>query len=1268
MFKLTRLLIFCIFTLNIAAFAADWPMFAGGPENIGRIAASVTQPAAMRYAYPLGEVVSSPVVVNGIIYVGDRNGAIHAVDLITGMRQWKYVTKGWVDSTPAVVNGKLYVGSRDHNFYCLNADTGTLVFSTDLGGQIISSPVVSGNRIYVGVGFPAHAIVALDASSGTVLWETATGQMVHSTPALSNGILYAGCNDGKLYGINVTDGSSAFILDTKGPFNMSSPAVYNGKVGFAPGDQDLMFYVIDALSGTSSGTGRLAPSSGDNPAYAPQRVSGLSRLNVVKAQRSVALEGKASEESSVSRPSYAPPAQAELTASSKAPQRTHTNSRYIYLPFAVVSSVAADNSYFYLVSGVPKSSYWRNTPSKPVALSAYSPADASEVWSYPLGVTSPLGLQPSPVITSDGIIAAGYMDTTGKSTVYCVNPADGSLLWSFEVEGEVVATPAPQDGYLVVATRSGLLMCLGDDDGSSLKLAGVEPRDGATDVMPDTSVEIFFFDGFDPSLVDDSMLRLVNTDSGSNIDFELTINSSSVELKPEEMLPRDVKVRVEMLNTLFDSNGDGSVAFSTEFTVMGGQATTLVSSRPGANWTSVSRKTDIVLNFSAPLWSENDWPLLVTLTDDLGPIGDLTYTVEGSGSILRISPEGELKPKMNHTVKIASGILDGAKVPVPPTSFTFTTADMERAIIKVEYSAGLNIVSPPVQVTMTASELAELLNSRFVIRVNEESGEFDIHFAGRQRNDFEIIPAHGYIVSMTEDREIIWEGEVLPAELDIPYGAALIGFGTAISPAYASEAVAETEARYIITFDEDSQRFIRYSQSGDPDFEIKTGYAYLIYTEEVVTMMKVAGRWMRAPSKRQASPGRVAKAPSISDISAFVTEKTRIADSSIKMDVSISGRPRALIKSTTADTLLKAISRAGVEAEKPYSQSGFSGTSSSEFKYHMRSGRHGYFFLEGIESADQEPYFDELLARVAGGEAVVLINCGLSDWSIIRTSQPVGRMSATDALYINLDSGKYTMQPDTSFYQIPSEVSGYNSGGEIEAKISSAAKEYLGIKTVDYGHGKIIFVNGLPSDQSMPGLIEAVMRMMPSVEESPGMPSVIQFRTRKLTQEALLTVSVTGSGWLEAEDGMLVDYRQVGINPVNSIATAIIPARYASETGSRSVATLKLLASDGEVLGQKELNLTVSDKLLSQILEEAVESISDELEIEENSENASDQGLRFKLQEASRLSWSNRPEDLQKVIEILTEVILTLKDEEVSEQISEVLRSVQIKYYNAVVK
>ena len=69
------------------------------------------------WSYPTGDdVVSSPAVANGVVYVGSNNADVYALNASTGIKIWSYYTGYSVySSSPAIDNGVVYIGSGDLN-------------------------------------------------------------------------------------------------------------------------------------------------------------------------------------------------------------------------------------------------------------------------------------------------------------------------------------------------------------------------------------------------------------------------------------------------------------------------------------------------------------------------------------------------------------------------------------------------------------------------------------------------------------------------------------------------------------------------------------------------------------------------------------------------------------------------------------------------------------------------------------------------------------------------------------------------------------------------------------------------------------------------------------------------------------------------------------------------------------------------------------------------------------------------------------------------
>jgi len=185
-----------------------------------------------------GSIYSSPVVANGIVYVGSDDHSLHAFKADTGTSAWAPNvggTGGQIRSSPAVDNGVVYVGSGDGNLYAFDAANGGPLWSAVIGGFIRSSPTVANGKVYIGSdNGKLYAFSTSGCGSNNTpcppLWTASTsGIIYYSSPAVVNGIVYIGSEDHFLYAFDTNNGTFKWKALTGGPID-SSPAVVNGVV------------------------------------------------------------------------------------------------------------------------------------------------------------------------------------------------------------------------------------------------------------------------------------------------------------------------------------------------------------------------------------------------------------------------------------------------------------------------------------------------------------------------------------------------------------------------------------------------------------------------------------------------------------------------------------------------------------------------------------------------------------------------------------------------------------------------------------------------------------------------------------------------------------------------------------------------------------------------------------------------------------------------------------------------------------------------------
>jgi polyvinyl alcohol dehydrogenase (cytochrome) len=221
--------------LVMCAAGADWPMINHDAANtrystetsitaseVGRLRPVLTLTAG-------GDVWTTPIVAGGAVYFPDSGGKLSKVDARTGKAIWAHsvseydgVTGATSRGSPAFVDGMIIIGDRNGaHVVAIDASTGDrrwiAQIDTSAAAIITGSPIVVGDRLYVGVSSNEGSrimadrnykptfrgsIAALDIHTGKVQWKTYTlpekgdwtGGAVMSVPAASaeKGIVYFG--------------------------------------------------------------------------------------------------------------------------------------------------------------------------------------------------------------------------------------------------------------------------------------------------------------------------------------------------------------------------------------------------------------------------------------------------------------------------------------------------------------------------------------------------------------------------------------------------------------------------------------------------------------------------------------------------------------------------------------------------------------------------------------------------------------------------------------------------------------------------------------------------------------------------------------------------------------------------------------------------------------------------------------------------------------------------------------------------------------------
>ncbi|HEY7511128.1 MAG TPA: PQQ-binding-like beta-propeller repeat protein [Vicinamibacteria bacterium] len=159
------------------------------------------------------ELISTPVVYDGIVYIangqdpehGEGVGHLYAIDATkrgditeTG-RLWHYEKIRRSISTPAIADGILYLPDFSGFLHAVDVKTGKEYWIHDMLAAIWGSALVADGKVYLG-DEDGDVVVMQAGKEKKVLVETNMGSSVYSTPVPANGALFI-ANRNQLYAL-----------------------------------------------------------------------------------------------------------------------------------------------------------------------------------------------------------------------------------------------------------------------------------------------------------------------------------------------------------------------------------------------------------------------------------------------------------------------------------------------------------------------------------------------------------------------------------------------------------------------------------------------------------------------------------------------------------------------------------------------------------------------------------------------------------------------------------------------------------------------------------------------------------------------------------------------------------------------------------------------------------------------------------------------------------------------------------------------------------
>ncbi|MBL7040257.1 MAG: PQQ-binding-like beta-propeller repeat protein [Pirellulaceae bacterium] len=207
----------------------DWPTYRHDASRSGVAQVGVSHDLKSAWETDLGGRLTSPVVAEGFLLVGETDTHhVHALDATTGREAWTFATGARIDSAPTIHQGRVLFGSADGRVYCLRLEDGELIWKFRaapqdrrivVDGQLESAWPVSGTVLVVdGAAYFAGGRTSyLDGGMFLCKLDVATGRTLKFLELtveekIRNGGVASG---GHLPDVLTTDGDSIFMRSAR---------------------------------------------------------------------------------------------------------------------------------------------------------------------------------------------------------------------------------------------------------------------------------------------------------------------------------------------------------------------------------------------------------------------------------------------------------------------------------------------------------------------------------------------------------------------------------------------------------------------------------------------------------------------------------------------------------------------------------------------------------------------------------------------------------------------------------------------------------------------------------------------------------------------------------------------------------------------------------------------------------------------------------------------------------------------------------------------
>ncbi len=198
-----------------------------------------------RWSSPLGGIASSPLLINGKLYVGNLAGVLYCIDPLSGDEHWNYDSKAAIHSSPVAADSLIVFANDAGVVYCLDGRNGLEVWRYQTGAAIFGAAMVAGGMVFVGS--RDHLLYAIEATNGRLRWKYDAGDRIVSTPSSNDSLVFAASLAGTLAALSRKDGHCAWKFKANSVINSTAAIT---RTAVFVGSLDTELYALSPETGS----------------------------------------------------------------------------------------------------------------------------------------------------------------------------------------------------------------------------------------------------------------------------------------------------------------------------------------------------------------------------------------------------------------------------------------------------------------------------------------------------------------------------------------------------------------------------------------------------------------------------------------------------------------------------------------------------------------------------------------------------------------------------------------------------------------------------------------------------------------------------------------------------------------------------------------------------------------------------------------------------------------------------------------------------------